>query len=97
MLTSIKEQSSDIAMGVDRALEVRDSDSSIEEIGAGDQGMMFGYAANETEGYMPMPIYLAHKLARRLAELRKTEQIGYLRPDGKTQVTVEYRDGKPFR
>ncbi|NLO96526.1 MAG: methionine adenosyltransferase [Peptococcaceae bacterium] len=97
VLTSIKEQSSDIAMGVNRALEVRDSDSEVTELGAGDQGMMFGYATVETEAYMPMPIYLAHKLARRLAELRKTEQIKYLRPDGKTQVTVEYRDGKPYR
>jgi S-adenosylmethionine synthetase len=97
VLTSIEEQSSDIAMGVNRALEVRNSDSEVEELGAGDQGMMFGYATAETEEYMPMPISLAHKLARRLAELRKNEQIKYLRPDGKTQVTVEYRDGKPFR
>ncbi|NLM21332.1 MAG: methionine adenosyltransferase [Peptococcaceae bacterium] len=97
VLTSIEEQSSDIAMGVNRALEVRNSDSEVEELGAGDQGMMFGYATAETEEYMPMPISLAHKLARRLAELRKNEQIKYLRPDGKTQVTVEYRDGRPFR
>ncbi|NLL51174.1 MAG: methionine adenosyltransferase [Peptococcaceae bacterium] len=97
VLTSIEEQSSDIAMGVNQALEVRNSDSEVEELGAGDQGMMFGYATAETEEYMPMPISLAHKLARRLAELRKNEQIKYLRPDGKTQVTVEYRDGKPFR
>jgi len=98
VLTSIGEQSGDIALGVNRALEVRDSiDESIQEIGAGDQGMMFGYATNENEAYMPVPIYLAHRLARRLAELRKTDVLKYIRPDGKTQVTVEYRNGKPVR
>lgn len=98
VLTSIGEQSTDIALGVDRALETRDSsESEIEEIGAGDQGMMFGYATNETDSYMPVPIDLAHKLARRLAEARKSDLLDYLRPDGKTQVTVEYRDGKPVR
>lgn len=97
VLTSIGEQSTDIAMGVDRALEVRNTDEAAEEIGAGDQGMMFGYATNESEGYMPVPIDLAHKLARRLTEVRKTNVLDYLRPDGKTQVTVEYQDGKPIR
>ncbi|MGI5901273.1 MAG: methionine adenosyltransferase [Desulfitobacteriia bacterium] len=98
ILTTIGEQSSDIAMGVNRALEVRDlGRDDIEEIGAGDQGMVFGYATNETESFMPITIDLAHKLARRLAELRKSETLPYLRPDGKTQVTVEFKDGKPVR
>jgi len=98
VLTSIGEQSTDIALGVNRALEARNSsENEVQEIGAGDQGMMFGYATNETEGYMPVPIDLAHKLARRLAEVRKSDLLEYLRPDGKTQVTVEYRDGKPVR
>ncbi|NLI90712.1 MAG: methionine adenosyltransferase [Peptococcaceae bacterium] len=98
VLTSIGEQSTDIALGVNRALEARNSsENEVEEIGAGDQGMMFGYATNETESYMPVPIDLAHRLARRLAEVRKTDLLEYLRPDGKTQVTVEYRDGKPVR
>jgi len=98
VLTSIGEQSTDIALGVDRALEIRGSmDEEVEEIGAGDQGMMFGYATNETESYMPVPVDLAHRLARRLAEVRKSDLLEYLRPDGKTQVTVEYKNGKPVR
>lgn len=100
VLTSIGEQSADIALGVDRALEAKTgdmSDSDIEAIGAGDQGMMFGYATNETESFMPVPIDLAHRLARRLSEMRKSNLLNYLRPDGKTQVTVEYEDDKPIR
>lgn len=96
VLTAIDEQSPDIAQGVDKALEDRDSDENIESIGAGDQGLMFGYANNETPDYMPMPIYLAHNLARQLSKVRKDGTLKYLRPDGKTQVTVAYdENGKP--
>ena len=101
VITAIDEQSADIALGVDKALEAKEktmSDSEIDAIGAGDQGMMFGYATSETEEYMPYPIALAHKLTRQLTKVRKDGTLKYLRPDGKSQVTVEYdEEGKPVR
>ena len=98
VLISIDEQSSDIALGVDQSAEAKEGERGADElIGAGDQGMMFGYASDETAEYMPMPISLAHKLARQLTKVRKDGELKYLRPDGKTQVTVEYENDKPVR
>ena len=98
VMVSLDKQSADIALGVDKALEAKLTDSQIDAIGAGDQGLMFGYASDETEDFMPYPIYLAHKLSRQLSKVRKDGTLPYLRPDGKSQVTVEYdNEGKPLR
>lgn len=97
ILTSIKDQSPDIALGVDNSVEHRESGEIADTLGAGDQGLMFGYATDETPEYMPLPISLAHKMAKRLADVRKQSILTYLRPDGKTQITVEYDGRKPVR
>jgi len=98
VIISVDEQSPDIAMGVDKAMEQRSGNTDLyDEVGAGDQGMMFGYACDETDALMPMPIWLAHRMAERLAQVRKEGIVDFLRPDGKTQVSIEYEDGVPVR
>jgi len=98
VIISVDEQSPDIAMGVDKAMEQRSGNTDLyDEVGAGDQGMMFGYACDETDAMMPMPIWLAHRMAERLAQVRKDRLVDFLRPDGKTQVSIEYQDGVPVR
>ena len=97
VITSIDKQSPDIALGVNRAVDAEDKNMQDAEVGAGDQGMMFGYACNQTQEYMPMPIAIAHKITRKLSELRKSGVLNYLRPDGKSQVTVEYDGNRPIR
>lgn len=98
IIVDINEQSADIALGVDNSLEAKSNSSDpYDKIGAGDQGMVFGYATDETKEYIPMPLMLSHKLAQKLTEVRVNQEINYLRPDGKTQVTIEYLDGKPYR
>lgn len=96
VIVNVSKQSADIALGVDKSYEDKEGDE-VNSTGAGDQGLMFGYATDETESYLPMPIYLAHKLSKKLTEVRKSSEIPYLRPDGKTQVTVEYENDKPVR
>ncbi len=97
VIVNISKQSADIALGVDKSFENKNNETSVISEGAGDQGMVFGFATDETESYLPMPIYLSHKLSKRLTEVRKSREIPYLRPDGKVQVTVEYEDDKPVR
>ena len=97
VIVNISKQSADIALGVDKSFENKNNETSVISEGAGDQGMVFGFATDETESYLPMPIYLSHKLSKRLSEVRKNGEIPYLRPDGKVQVTVEYEDDKPVR